>query len=130
MSLSPQDIGRIGERLARSHLEAQGYRIVQANYRCRWGEVDLIARDGLTWVFVEVRTRRSGRFGEPEESVTASKAQRLTLTAQDFLFQQPPDSQQPTDQAALDWRIDLVAIRLAAGSRVASIRHLQNVVEG
>ena len=123
MSLSPQDIGRIGERLARSHLEAQGYRIVQVNYRCRWGEVDLIARDGLTWVFVEVRTRRSGRFGEPEESVTASKAQRLTLTAQDFL------SQQPADEAALDWRIDLVAIRLA-GSRVVSIRHLQNVVEG
>ena len=109
VSLSPQDIGRIGERLARSHLEAQGYRIVQANYRCRWVRSISSRGDGLTWVFVEVRTRRSGRFGEPEESVTASKAQRLTLTAQDFL------SQQPTDEAALDWRIDLVAIRLAAG---------------
>ncbi len=124
MNPSPQDIGRIGERLARSHLEAKRYRIVQANYRCRWGEVDLIARDGLTWVFVEVRTRRSGRFGEPEESVTASKAQRLTLTAQEFL------SQRVDEDAGLDWRIDLIAIRLGAGQRVESIRHLQNAVEG
>ncbi len=124
MSLSAQEIGRIGEQLARTHLEATGYQIVAANYRCRWGEIDLVARDGPAWVFVEVRTRRSGEFGEVEESITPAKAQRLTLTGQDYISTHLPDDPEP------DWRIDLLAIRLGAGRRVESVRHLENVVEG
>lgn len=124
MSLSPGEIGRIGERLARNHLEARGYHIVDANFQCRWGEVDLVARDGVTWVFVEVRTRRSERFGTAQESVTASKARRLTLTALVFFEQRGLADGDP------DWRIDLIAIRLGNGRRVASICHLQNAVEG
>ncbi len=122
--VSPQDIGRIGERLARSHLEAKGCRIVAANYRCRWGEVDLIARDGPAWVFVEVRARRSDAYGTPEESLTEEKAERLALTAQDFLARQAATS------IEVEWRIDLVAIRLGPGRRVLSVRHLENVVAG
>lgn len=122
--MSPQDIGRIGERLARSHLEAKGCRIVAANYRCRWGEVDLIARDGPAWVFVEVRARRSDAYGTPEESLTEEKAERLALTAQDFLARQAATS------IEVEWRIDLVAIRLGPGRRVLSVRHLENVVAG
>ena len=121
---SPQDIGRIGERLARNHLEAKGYHIVASNYRCRWGEVDLIARDGLEWVFVEVRARRSQAYGGPEESITPGKARRLTLTAQHFLAWRTTATTEPK------WRIDLVAIRLGPGRRVLSIDHLQNVVGG
>ncbi len=117
-------IGDIGERLARSHLEARGYRVVDANYRCRWGEVDLIARDGSVWVFVEVRTRRSESHGTPEESLTTAKARRLTLTAQDYLERRVG---YPNE---IDWRIDLVAINLGPGRRVLSINHLENVVEG
>lgn len=122
--MSPQDIGRIGERLARSHLEAKGYRIVATNYRCRWGEIDLIARDGPAWVFVEVRARRSAAYGVPEESVTEGKAERLILTAQDYLDRHAAAS------AEVEWRIDLVAIRLGTGRRVLDIRHLENAVEG
>ena len=120
--LSPHRIGKVGEELARHHLEARGYRVVAANYRCRWGEIDLVARDGLDWVFVEVRTRRSGAYGGPEESLTEAKRQRLTLAAQDYLRE--------TGLAAADaqWRIDLVAIRLGSGRRVLSIQHLTNVV--
>lgn len=119
---TPQRIGRVGEELARHHLEARGYRVVASNYRCRWGEIDLIARDGREWLFVEVRTRRSDAFGEPEESVTEAKARRLILAAQDFLAH--------SDEAGADpeWRIDLVAIRLGAGRRVLSIEHMTHVV--
>ena len=117
------DVGRIGERIARHHLQGKGYRIVDANYQCRWGEVDLIALDGPVWVFVEVRTRRSAAYGSPEESVTPAKARRLTLTAQDFLRRRVADS------SNLEWRIDLVAIRLAPNRRVLSVNHLENIVE-
>ena len=124
----PQDVGRInvgriGERIARHHLEGKGYRVVEANYRCRWGEVDLIALDGPVWVFVEVRARRGGAYGSPEESVTPGKARRLTLTAQDFLERRVAAS------ANLEWRIDLVAIRLGPDRRVLSLSHLENIVE-
>ena len=117
------DVGRIGERIARHHLQGKGYRIVDANYQCRWGEVDLIARDGPVWVFVEVRARRSAAYGSPEESVTPAKARRLTLTAQDFLRRRVADS------SNLQWRIDLVAIRLGPNRRVLSVNHLENIVE-
>ncbi len=117
------DVGRIGERIARHHLEGKGYRIVDANYQCRWGEVDLIALDGPVWVFVEVRARRSSVYGSPEESVTSAKARRLTLTAQDFL------QRRVTASPNLEWRIDLVAIRLGPGRRVLSVNHLENIVE-
>ena len=117
------DVGRIGEQIARHHLQGKGYRIVDANYQCRWGEVDLIALDGPVWVFVEVRTRRSVAYGSPEESVTPAKGRRLTLTAQDFLRRRVADS------SNLEWRIDLVAIRLTPNRRVLSVNHLENIVE-
>ena len=122
-ALSSHRIGAIGEELARHHLESKGYRVVVTNYRCTWGEVDLIARDGPEWVFVEVRTRRNAAYGSPEESVTPAKARRLTLTAQDFLRQRVAPS------ANLEWRIDLVAILLGPNRRVLSINHLENIVE-
>lgn len=123
-ALSPRRIGAIGEELARHHLEAKGYCVVASNYRCRWGEIDLVARDRQEWVFVEVRTRRSGTYGGPEESLTTTKARHITLAAQDFLAQRRTTSEEP------EWRIDLVAIRLGPGRRVLSIRHLENVVAG
>lgn len=123
LDMARSDVGRLGERIARHHLEGKGYCIVDANYSCRWGEVDLIALDGPVWVFVEVRARRSAAYGSPEESVTPAKARRLTLTAQDFL------QQRLTASANLEWRIDLVAIRLGPGRRVLSVNHLENIVE-
>ena len=121
-ALSSHRIGEIGEELARHHLEAKGYRVVATNYRCKWGEIDLVTRDGPEWVFVEVRARRSGAYGGPEESLTETKKQRLALAAQDFL------SHREDADAHTEWRIDLVAIRLGTGRRVHSIQHLTNVV--
>ena len=125
-TLSPQRIGSIGERLAGERLTAQGYRIAARNYRCPWGEIDLIAQQGPTWVFVEVRTRRTNTYGAPEESLTPHKARRLTLTAQHYLQNHVLPSHNAAPEP--DWRIDLIAIRLGPNRRILSINHLQNAV--
>ena len=122
--ISAAQIGVIGERLARTHLEAAGYRVAAANYHCRWGEIDLIARDGDDWVFVEVRTRRGSSHGEPEETLTEAKAGRIILAAQHYL------SEVEGLQAEPSWRIDLVAVRLGPGRRVLDIHHVKHAVSG
>ena len=60
--------------MAGRFLQEKGYRLLDANYRCRWGEVDIVAQEGDELVFVEVRTRRGTQYGTPEESVTAAKS--------------------------------------------------------
>ena len=77
--------GAAAEGLAASYLTARGLVIVQRNYRCRGGEIDLIARDGDTLVFVEVRLRCNPAFGTPAESITAAKRRRLRLAARHYL---------------------------------------------
>ena len=74
-----------GEDLAAGYLEGQGYRILARNYRCRWGEIDIIARDGPVLAFVEVRRRGSGSRVHPAETVAMGKRERLARTAADFL---------------------------------------------
>lgn len=73
-------IGRMGEEAAAKFLKKNGYKIVAQNYRCRWGELDIIAKDDDALVFVEVKTRGSDAFGTPGASVDAKKQQRM-LTA-------------------------------------------------
>ena len=114
-------VGARGEDLAAIYLEGQGYAIVQRNYRCPEGEMDIVAREGDVLVFVEVRTRRSGVAGTPEESVTAAKGRRLIAVAERFL-QEHPNSPQ-------EWRIDLIALR-PSGGRDLQIEHLRHAVEG
>ena len=77
--------GAAAEALAARHLEAHGYAILARNVRCRGGEVDLIADDGRSLVFAEVRLRKNGRFGGAAASITASKQQRVILAAQHWL---------------------------------------------
>jgi putative endonuclease len=77
--------GETAELLAASFLCAQGLEISERNYRCRFGEIDLIAREGTTLVFVEVRQRRSERFGGAAESITAAKRTRLIAAARHYL---------------------------------------------
>lgn len=77
--------GREAEQLARTYLEAQGLLWVTANYRTRRGEIDLIMRDGEQWVFVEVRSRSSDRFGSAAHTITPTKMRRLTAAATAYL---------------------------------------------
>jgi putative endonuclease len=74
-------LGRFGEDLAARHLSEAGYEIVERNWRCRSGEIDILARDGDALVVCEVRTRSGPGFGTPLESVTRAKASRLKRLA-------------------------------------------------
>ncbi len=85
MTKKRQSLGREGERLARRFLEQRDYVIIEENYRTRLGEVDLIARQGKTLVFIEVKTRRSISHGHPFEAVTPKKQQQLSLVALEYL---------------------------------------------
>jgi putative endonuclease len=77
--------GEYGEDLACAELEQRGYRVIARRYRTRSGELDIVAQDGEYLVFVEVKARRSGSFGDPEEAVTLQKQQRLVWMATDYL---------------------------------------------
>ena len=97
-------LGAAGESAAARHLEKCGYRIVEANVRCRFGEIDLVAIDTGVIVFVEVKGNRGSRFGAPEEMVTPAKQRRLTRLAAWYLqrrgwFGRPARF----DVVAIDW---------------------------
>jgi putative endonuclease len=77
--------GKLGEDLACAELERRGYAIIARRYRRRGGEIDIIARDGTTVVFVEVKTREGAEYGKPCEAVTSHKRRRMGQIAVDFL---------------------------------------------
>lgn len=78
-------LGRLGEDLAATHLERQGYTILIRNYRKAFGEIDIIARDGAALVFIEVKTRRSENYGCPAQAVTPAKQRQICRVARDYL---------------------------------------------
>ena len=111
-------LGAAGERAAARHLRRQGIRVITRGYRTSLGEIDLIAREGTTLVFVEVKTRRAG---QPAEAVTPEKQRRLSLAALHFLRRfQLLESR---------CRFDVVAIVWPKGARTPSIEHLRNAFE-
>ncbi len=114
MGLDRRALGRAGEDAACAYLEERGFEISLRNWRTRAGEIDIIAsRDGLT-AFVEVKSRTSSLFGEPEESVTPAKARRIRALAADYLS----GSRTPGEV-----RFDVVAVMLEPDGRVREIRH-------
>src|SRR5688572_6191797 len=90
------------ERMAAEFLVERGFRILESNYTCRGGELDLVCDDAGTLVFVEVRARRGRRYGSPEETVGAIKRQRIIFAAQHYLMKR-----RIADRAC---RFDVVAI--------------------
>ena len=81
--------GARAEHVAAQYLQQNGLRLVEANFRCRFGEIDLILREGETLIFAEVRQRSSGDFGGAAASIDAHKQRRLILTAQHYLAALP-----------------------------------------
>jgi len=84
-----KDTGNRAEATACDYLQRQGLKLVERNYLCKRGEIDLIMRDGQDTVFVEVRYRRSDRFGSSAESVDWRKQAKLLATAEHYLQQHP-----------------------------------------
>lgn len=109
--------GAAAEALAARFLERQGLAIVGRNFRTRRGEIDLIARDGATLVFVEVRLRRAASHGGAAESITSAKQARLVAAAQYYLMRlaSPPPCRfdavllDALDSGQVDWRRDVIA---------------------
>lgn len=121
MTKMRQQVGQKGEEAAREYLKEQGYSIVDNNYRCRLGEIDIIARDGNTVVIVEVRTKTGLAFGRPEESITRDKARKLHRLALQYL--------QSHYQLEISSRIDLVAVMVDRNSgQVKDLIHIKNIL--
>jgi putative endonuclease len=98
------EIGRKGEGLARDFLRKKGYKIVTTNYHCLFGEIDLIARDKESLVFIEVKTRTNDEFGPPQLAVTTKKQKKLIKIALNYIKQHHLNRQY--------CRFDVVAINL------------------
>ncbi len=117
-----QSLGQRGEDLAADKLITLGYAIVERNFRCTAGEIDIVARRGDLWAFVEVRTRRSRTYGTPEESITGRKRAHLIASAQSYL--------QAHSIENANWQIDLVAVEFDATGKLQRVDVIQNAVNG
>ena len=112
--------GELGEDLAAHFLERSGLAVLERNYRCKAGEIDVIAQDGDELVFAEVRTRSGAAFGTPEESLTVRKRRKMAECAYSYLAERGAHGR--------TWRVDLVAIELDRG-RVVRVDHYKHVLQ-
>ena len=109
------ELGARGEDLAVTHLTDEGLTVLDRNWRCREGELDVVARDRSTLVFCEVKTRRGTGYGDPVEAVTYAKQRRLRVLAQRWLAAH--------DEHAPEVRFDVIGILLRADG-LAKVTHL------
>ncbi len=116
---SRQEFGKEGESIAVRHLLKNGYQILAQNYRTRYGEIDIIAKEGNTLVFVEVKARRSDSFGNPKYAITFRKKHKMSMAALDYL--------KNTKQSHVKARFDVVVIR--SGEENPDIEIIRNAFE-
>lgn len=116
-----KDTGRTGESIALSFLQKQGYTVVEKNFRCKFGEMDIIAENDDQLVFIEVRSCRSLNSGLPQESLNYFKKKRLTQIALFYLTSH--------NLGNLSCRFDVVAVLFDAARRVSSIDLIKNAFE-
>jgi putative endonuclease len=119
MSRARVILGKTGEDLACAELERRGYEIIARRYRQRNGEIDIIARDGETWAFVEVKTRDTREFGDAAEAVTPFKRRRIAQLARDYVTRHRLSN--------CPCRFDVVSIHFDAGQ--PSIEVFQNAFD-
>ena len=115
-----QQIGNLGEDHARRYLEHIGYQIVTINWHCQFGEIDIIARDGETWAFVEVKTRRTKTTDSAYASITPTKREKMIKSVHLYLNEHDLDDE--------DWRIDVIAIALNTGKQPI-IEHVKDALD-
>ncbi len=120
MADQKRKLGSWGEERAKAYLQERGYEIVAQNVRSAYGEIDLLAKQGDTLVFVEVKARSSTDFGFPEEAVTETKQQHLLDCALDYLQSHPEHS---------EWRIDVISV-LRSKDGPPEIEHFENAIDG
>ena len=118
--MNRQEVGKLGEKLAQKFLKKKGYRILETDFRCRMGEIDIVAQQKDYLVFVEVRTKSSLDFGTPEESITQSKKEKIINSALTYIstHQNLPPL----------WRIDVVAIEVDQKGKSKRIELIENAI--
>jgi len=114
-------VGVQGEAVARRFLEKIGFRIVEENFTCPLGEIDLIAEDGDVLVFVEVKARRSVRFGGPAEAVHARKQRQILRVAEAYLRER---------RLRVPCRVDVVAVEFPPHGGEPRVELIRNAVQG
>ena len=114
--LNTRKAGDRGEEIARRYLVRRGYRILESNYRTRYGEIDLVVRHGETLIFVEVKLRRGTGFGDPLESVTPRKQEQVRTIAEQYLQEKEPEFD--------EIRFDVVGI--LNDSETPEVTHVEN----
>lgn len=119
MSNQKKALGQWGEQRAAEFLQNQGYVILERNVRTEYGEIDLLARQGETLVFVEVKARSSNAFGYPEESITELKQQHMQDCALAYLQAHP--------EFEGDWRVDVISVNRMPGAK-PEILHFENAL--
>ena len=113
MPHSRQRVGAVGEDLACAELERLGYHIVERNYRSRFGEIDIVAGDAGTIVFVEVKTKTSGDFGDPVEEVTPQKQRQILSMGEEYYsYCCPPGTQCRFDVVGVDLSVSPAQITI------------------
>ena len=110
-------IGNLGEDLARKYLEDRGYEILEQNYRNKYAEIDIVAKEKDTVVFVEVKTRIGEQLGTPEDALNKNKMRRLVRKADMYAMRQKFDI----------YRIDAICIVLDETKQIQRINHYQNI---
>jgi len=120
MNMNRQEVGKIGEKLAQKFLKRKGYHICETNFRCRTGEIDIIAKQKDYLVFVEVRTKSNLDFGTPEESITQHKKGKIINSALTYIstHQNLPPL----------WRIDVVAVEVDQKGKTKRIELIENAI--
>jgi putative endonuclease len=113
------DVGRVGERIAADYLRLAGCAVLTRNYRCGHVEIDLVVRDGGCLAFVEVKTRRSDRFGTACEAVGPGKMAHLRRAARCFIA--------GLHERYDEFRFDLVAIDIDAADGTMQLRHIRGI---
>ena len=99
-----KSIGQLGEKKACKHIKKHGYKVVDKNFRTKFGEIDIVAIEDTTICFIEVKARSSSDYGSPEEFVTKKTQERLWKTASIYIDKNPPEFE--------NYRFDVVAIDL------------------
>jgi putative endonuclease len=112
--------GALGEKYARDFLKKKGYRLLETNYRCPRGEIDIIARHKDSLVFIEVHTKTSLAFGSPEESISFTKRNHMRTTAFHYI-----QSHQGLPE---EWSIGVVAVEMDRNGKLSRIELLENAV--
>ncbi|MFT5728648.1 MAG: putative endonuclease [Desulforhopalus sp.] len=115
-----QILGQKGEKQAAKYLKKKGYKLVTANYRCQYGEIDLIARDADILIFIEVKTRTSTDFGDPAAAVDYRKQQQISKVAHHYLVTHHNDD--------VDARFDVISI-LSPNGKMTEIEHITNAFD-